>query len=80
MTAIRVSVETRDRLQRLAGEDRLTLDAQLARMLDQAEEARFWASARADYSHLQHDPREWAGYAAELAEFEAATGDGLGEE
>jgi adenylate kinase len=52
LTTIKVSVETRDRLRRLADEDRLTLDAELARTLDKAEEARFWAAVRADYARL----------------------------
>jgi hypothetical protein len=42
-TTIKVSVETRDRLKRLADEDHLTLDAELSRTLDKVEEARFWA-------------------------------------
>lgn len=80
MTTIKVSVQTRDRLKRLADEDRLTLDAELARTLDKAEEARFWAGVRADYARLQADPEEWHDYADELAEWDHTTGDGLGEE
>src|SRR5579871_5991964 len=48
MTTIKVSVETRDRLKKLADEDHLTLDAELAQTLDQAEDQRFWAGVRAD--------------------------------
>ena len=78
-TTIKVSVRTRDRLKKLADEDHLTMDAELARTLDQAEEARFWAGVRADYARLQADPQEWADYAGELAEWDRTAGDGLDE-
>ena len=80
MTTIKVSVETRDRLKRLADDDHLTLDAELARTLDKAEEARFWAGVKEDYARLQADPQEWAEYVSELAEWDATAGDGLSDE
>ena len=80
MTTIKVSVQTRDRLKRLADEDHLTMDGELARTLDKAEEARFWEGVRADYARLQADPQEWADYVSELAEWDYAVGDGLDDE
>jgi len=80
MTTIKVSVQTRDRLKRLADEDHLTLDAELVRALDKAEEARFWDGVKADYARLQADPYEWADYAVELAEWDHTTSDGLDDE
>jgi len=80
MTTIKVSVQTRDRLKRLADEDHLTMDAELARTLDRAEDARFWTGVRADYARLQADPQEWGDYASELAEWDHTAGDGLDEE
>lgn len=80
VTTIKVSVQTRDRLKRLADEDHLTLDAELAQALDKAEEARFWDGVKADYARLQADPHEWAGYTSELAEWDQTTGDGLNDE
>jgi hypothetical protein len=77
MTTIKVSAQTRDRLKRLADEDQLTMDGELARTLDNAEEARFWEGVRADYARLQADPQEWADYVSELAEWDHAAGDGL---
>jgi hypothetical protein len=77
MTTIKVSAQTRDRLKRLADEDHLTMDAALAQVLDQAEEARFWAGVRADYARLQSDPQEWADYVGELAEWDTTASDGL---
>jgi len=80
MTTIKVSVHTRDRLKRLADEDHLTMDAELSRVLDQAEEARFWEGVRADYARLQANPEEWRDYVGELAEWDATTADGLTDE
>ncbi|MGH3159004.1 MAG: hypothetical protein ACRDNF_20860 [Streptosporangiaceae bacterium] len=80
MTTIKVSVATRDRLKKLADEEHLTLDAELARTLDNAEDARFWAGVRADYARLQADPREWGDYVSEVAEWDRTAGDGLGDE
>ena len=80
MTTIKVSVRTRDRLKRLADEDRVTMDAELAKTLDSAEEARFWAGVRSDYARLQADPQEWADYVNELADWDHTAGDGLDDE
>jgi predicted transcriptional regulator len=80
MTTIKVSSHTRDRLKKLADEDNLTMEAELARTLDQAEEARFWAGVREDYARLQADPQEWDDYTSELAEWDVTTGDGLADE
>jgi hypothetical protein len=77
MTTIKVSVQTRDRLKRLADEDQLTMDAELARALDKAEEGRFWEGVQADYARLQAEPQQWADYVTELAEWDVTTGDGL---
>ena len=80
MTTIKVSVQTRDRLKRLADEEHLTMDAALSRVLDKTEDARFWEGVRADYARLQADPEEWADYLGELAEWDATTSDGLPDE
>ncbi len=80
MTTIKVSIQTRDRLKRLADEDHLTMEAELTQTLDKAEEARFWAGVREDYARLQSDPEEWAGYVSELAEWDNTAGDGLDDE
>jgi predicted transcriptional regulator len=80
MTTIKVSVHTRDRLKKLADDDRLTMDAELAQALDKAEEARFWEGVQADYARLQADADEWADYRSELADWDQTAGDGLDEE
>jgi hypothetical protein len=80
MTTIKVSVNTRDRLKRFADGDHVTMEAALARVLDQAEEARFWEGVRADYARLQANPEEWEDYVAELAEWDSTASDGLADE
>lgn len=77
MTTIKVSAETRDRLKHLAEEEHLTMDAALARVLDQAGEARFWAGVRADYASLAADREQWDAYTAELDEWDGTAADGL---
>jgi hypothetical protein len=80
MTTIKVSAQTRNRLKRLADEDHLTMDAALTRVLDRAEDDRFWAGVRADYARLQADPEQWTDYRSELAEWDDTAGDGLADE
>ena len=79
VTTIKVSVETRDRLKNLADQDNLTMDAELARALDQVEEARFWDGVRQDYARLQADSQAWADYTSELDEWDKTASDGLAE-
>jgi predicted transcriptional regulator len=77
MTTIKVSAETRDRLKRLADAEQSTMEAALAKVLDEAEEARFWQAVKDDYARLQDDPEQWAGYVNELAEWDRTINDGL---
>lgn len=77
MTTTKVSAETRDRLKKLADAEQLTMEAALANVLDEAEEARFWQGVKDDYPRLQDDPERWAGYVNELAEWDRTVGDGV---
>jgi hypothetical protein len=77
MTTIKVSAETRDRLKKLADADQSTMEVALAKVLDQAEEARFWQGVKDDYARLQDDPEQWADYVNELAEWDRTVSDGL---
>ena len=79
MTTIKVSAETRDRLKKLADAEQSTMEAALAKVLDEAEEARFWQGVKDDYARLQDDPEQWAGYVNELAEWDRTISDGLDE-
>jgi hypothetical protein len=77
MTTIKVSAETRDRLKKLADAEQSTMETALAKVLDQAEEARFWQGVKDDYARLQGDPEQWSDYVNELAEWDRTVGDGL---
>jgi len=79
MTTIKVSAETRDRLKKLADAEQSTMEAALAKVLDQAEEARFWQGVKDDYARLQDDPEQWSEYVSELAEWDRTISDGLGD-
>jgi hypothetical protein len=79
MTTIKVSAETRDRLKKLADAEQLTMEAALAKVLDGAEENRFWQGVKDDYARLQDDPEQWAGYVDELDEWDRTISDGLDE-
>lgn len=79
MTTIKVSTETRDRLKRLADAERSTMEAALAKVLDEAEEARFWQGVKDDYARLQDDPEQWSDYVSELAQWDQTVNDGLGD-
>ena len=77
MTTIKVSAETRDRLKKIADAEQATMEAALAKVLDEAEEARFWQGVKDDYARLQDDPEQWASYVDELAEWDRTISDGL---
>jgi predicted transcriptional regulator len=77
MTTIKVSMETRDRLKRLADADQTTMDAELAMALDKVEDARFWQGVQDDYARLQADQEQWSDYVSELAEWDRTVSDGL---
>ncbi len=79
MTTIKVSAETRDRLKKLADAEQSTMEAALAKVLDEAEEARFWRGVKDDYARLQEDAAQWADYVNELAEWDRTISDGLGD-
>ena len=53
------------------------MEAALAKVLDEAEEARFWQVVKDDYARPQDDPEQWAGYVNELAEWDRTISDGL---
>jgi hypothetical protein len=77
MTTIKVTTGTRDRLKRIADADQSTMEAALAKVLDEAEEARFWEGVKDDYARLRENADEWSEYINELTEWDATIGDGL---
>jgi hypothetical protein len=76
-TTIRVDISARDRLARIAdGEFHgVSLGEALTLLIDEHE----MHLAHAAYARLRSDPAAWAEYHAELAEWDDAAGDGLGD-
>lgn len=79
MTTMKVPVEVRDRLMALAQEHNRPLGAELAALLDDAEERKWWSAAKAASARLQADPDEWADYLKETEDWDAVSADGLGD-
>jgi hypothetical protein len=76
-TTIRVDISTRDRLARIADDEfgSASLGEVLALLIDEHE----MHLAHAAYARLQSDPASWGEYQAELAGWDSAAGDGLGD-
>ena len=77
-TTIRVSVDSRDRLQQMAIEQGRTVSQVLERLIELDRRERFWQEMEVAVERLRADPEAWADYHAEAAIWENATiGDGL---
>jgi hypothetical protein len=76
-TTVKMPAELRDELARVARTDYagVTLAEAVQRLLGEHEEARLRREIAAGYSRLQQDPAQWAGYLAELDEWDAVTAD-----
>lgn len=77
-TTVRVSVDTRDRLRRLSERRGVSTGAildELAAQAEEQDEVRAWAE---DLRSLPVDQRR--AYEAELADWDAVAGDGLGDD
>lgn len=65
-TTIKVSVELRDRLARLAEQQNTTLAGAIERSIDKADEAQFWADVRtkmgsaSERGRLRDEPENYA--------------------
>jgi hypothetical protein len=77
VTTMKVQTEVRDRLARIAAEDYrgATLSDALALLVSEHERARARQEIAAAYARLQADPQAWAGYVAELEEWDGVTAD-----
>lgn len=75
-TTIRVDIHTRERLAQIADNEfhGASLGEAVQRLIDEHE----MQAAHAAYARLRSDPAAWAEYEAELAAWDAVTGDGLG--
>jgi hypothetical protein len=79
VTTMKIQSEVRDRLARVAAEDYpgATLSDALARLLAEHEQARTRREILAAYARLQDDADGWAGYAAEIDEWDGVTADAV---
>jgi predicted DNA-binding protein len=77
MTTMKLPVEVRDRLARLARDHRRPLGAELAALVSAAEEREWWRIAEEAVGRLRADGDQWADYLADAAAWDAVTGDGL---
>lgn len=75
VTTIRVDAAVRDRLAQRARAHGRTPAAELAALLDTAEESAWWADAKASARRLHADPAAWADYLAEAEELNGGIAD-----
>jgi hypothetical protein len=75
-TTIRVDISTRNRLARLADSEfhGASLGEAVQRLIDEHE----MQTAHAAYARLRNDTAAWDEYRGELADWDVASGDGLG--
>lgn len=79
-TTIRVRVETRDRLRRLAEAAGTSMQRVLEEALEQYRRDRFLREANAAYAVLRSDPEASRDYDEELAAWDSTLADGLDED
>lgn len=74
---VRISPRSHAVLRQLARSARRPMQAVLDRAIEAERRRRFIAEANADYARLRADPKAWADYQRELAEWDAVLMDGL---
>jgi hypothetical protein len=65
MTTMKVPVDVRNRLMALARDHDRTLSAELAALIDDAEEREWWSRAKQAAARLQADSEQWDDYLRE---------------
>ena len=76
-TTIRISSATRDKLRRLAEQERRPIGDIVAAAIDRYEEEAFWAKANRAYAAMRADPAASAAFDAEVAAWDGTLKDGL---
>lgn len=74
---VRVSPETHKLLQEWSAKSGNSMTAIVDRAVEHYRRAEIFAAAEREYRKLEHDPEALAEYEAELALWDAASGDGL---
>ena len=74
-TTLRVRPDTRDRLNRLAQEHRLSAPEMLDRLVEREERERLLQAMNDDFDHLRRDRSAWAEFKAETAAWDATSAE-----
>lgn len=74
-TTLRVRPHTRDRLNRLARQDKVSAPELLDRLVEQEEQARVLNAMNDDFARLRDDEAAWAQFKAETTMWDATSGD-----
>ncbi|WP_131772750.1 MULTISPECIES: Arc family DNA-binding protein [Protofrankia] len=78
MTTMKLPVDVRDRLMALATSHGRTLGAELAALVEEAEERNWWRDAKQAAARLQADSERWEDYLREADGWDTTVSDGLG--
>ncbi len=74
---IRVTPETRDRLNRISAERGVSAGEVVDELVSAAEDRTLIEAMERHYEELRADPEAWAEFKAEVAAWDATAGDGL---
>jgi predicted DNA-binding protein len=74
---IRVTPETRDRLNRLSSQRGISAGELVDELATHAEDQELLEATARHYDDLQADPEAWASYRDEVSLWDSATGDGI---
>ena len=74
---IRVTPETRDRLNRISAERGISAGELVDELAAHAEERAVLEAMESHYMELRYDPEAWEAYRAEVAAWDATAGDGV---
>jgi hypothetical protein len=72
-TSLRVRPHTRDALNRLAQQDRVSAPELLDRLIEREEQERLLAAMNDDFLALRTHPAEWRDFKAETAAWDASS-------
>jgi hypothetical protein len=74
---IRVTPETRDRLNRIGAERGLSAGELIDELVAHAEERALLDAMESHYEELRSDPEAWAAHRAEVSAWDATSGDAV---
>ncbi len=74
-TTLRVRTDTRDRINRLAAEDRVAAPELIERLVEKEENERLLRGMNDDFHRLRGDPGRWTAFEAETADWDTTSED-----